>query len=151
MSTSVSSTTTNPNNSLSQANFLQLLTTQMADQDPLDPQSDTEFASQLAQFSALQQSQNMSQDLSVLQANSMIGATVNVSSSTNSKSSVTGTVSEVVMNSGVPEVEVNGQLYNLSQINSITPTTSSTSTDSTSTPSTSTVPTASIGSAPTTN
>ena len=65
---------------LTQANFLQLLVTQMSSQDPLNPQSDTEFAAQLAQFSALQQSQDMSQNMSVLQANSMIGESVTVAS-----------------------------------------------------------------------
>ena len=132
MSTAITSATTNPNQTLSQANFLQLLTTQMSSQDPLDPQSDTAFAAQLAQFSALQQSQNMSQDLSVLQANSMIGETVNVNSADGS-TSTTGTVGSVLMNAGVPEIIVGGQPYNLSQVTSISPATSTAGT-STSTP-----------------
>ncbi len=40
--------------------FLQLLVTQMQYQDPLEPTSDTEFISQLAQFSALEEMQNVS-------------------------------------------------------------------------------------------
>jgi flagellar basal-body rod modification protein FlgD len=132
MSATITSTSPNPNQTLSQANFLQLLTTQMSSQDPLDPQSDTAFAAQLAQFSALQQSQNMSQDLSILQANSMIGETVNVNSADGSSTS-SGTVSEVLMNAGVPEVMVGGQTYNLSQINSISPTTTPASTAATQT------------------
>lgn len=67
------------NQTLTQANFLQLLVTQMSSQDPLNPQSDTEFAAQLAQFSALQQSQAMQQNMAILQANSMIGELVTVS------------------------------------------------------------------------
>jgi flagellar basal-body rod modification protein FlgD len=35
--------------------FLQLLTTQLAHQDPLQPQADSEFIAQLAQFSTLEQ------------------------------------------------------------------------------------------------
>ena len=134
MSTAISSSSsTNPNQTLSQANFLQLLTTQMADQDPLDPQSDTAFAAQLAQFSALQQSQDMAQDLSILQANSMIGETVNVNSADGSTSS-SGTVSSVLMNSGVPEVMVNGQAYNLSQVTAIAPPPTPAATSATQTP-----------------
>jgi flagellar basal-body rod modification protein FlgD len=135
MSASITSTTsaTNANQTLNQADFLQLLVTQMSDQDPLDPQSDTEFAAQLAQFSALQQSQNMSQDLSVLQANSMIGETVNVTSADGSSSS-SGTVSSVLMNSGAPEVIVNGQAYNLSQVTAISPPPTPAATSATQTP-----------------
>ena len=39
--------------------FLQLLTTQLAHQDPMQPQADTEFIAQLAQFSSLEQLQSM--------------------------------------------------------------------------------------------
>jgi flagellar basal-body rod modification protein FlgD len=69
---------------LTQANFLQLLVTQMSSQDPLNPESNTDFAAQLAQFSALQQSQAMSQDMSILQANSMMGEMVTVAPSNGS-------------------------------------------------------------------
>ena len=39
--------------------FLQLLITQVQHQDPLNPSTDTEFIAQLAQFSALEQMQNL--------------------------------------------------------------------------------------------
>jgi flagellar basal-body rod modification protein FlgD len=108
------------NQSLTQANFLQLLVTQMSSQDPLNPQSDTAFAAQLAQFSALQQSQNMSQNMSVLQANSIIGELVTVAPS-NGSGPVTGQVSSVQIQSGTPTVMINGQSYNLSQVTAIAP------------------------------
>ena len=40
---------------MGQETFLQLLTTQLQNQDPLDPQSNEEFVAQLAQFSSLEQ------------------------------------------------------------------------------------------------
>lgn len=40
---------------LGQETFLQLLTTQLQNQDPLNPQSNEEFVAQLAQFSSLEQ------------------------------------------------------------------------------------------------
>jgi len=104
---------------LSQANFLQLLVTQMSSQDPLNPQSDTAFAAQLAQFSALQQSQSMSQNMSVLQANSMLGEMVTVAPA-DGTTHISGLVSEVKILSGTPVVMVNGQSYNLSQVTDIT-------------------------------
>ena len=43
--------------------FLQLLTTQLAHQDPMQPQADTAFIAQLAQFSSLEQLTQMQQTL----------------------------------------------------------------------------------------
>lgn len=41
--------------------FLKLLTTQLSNQDPLNPVDDTEFIAQLAQFSSLEQLQQMNE------------------------------------------------------------------------------------------
>lgn len=46
--------------------FLQLLVTQLKNQNPLDPTDGTEFVSQLAQFTQLEQSISISQDLSAI-------------------------------------------------------------------------------------
>jgi flagellar basal-body rod modification protein FlgD len=107
---------------LNQADFLQLLVTQMTSQDPLNPESDTDFAAQLAQFSSLQEATTMAGSMSTMQASALIGATVSVQSATNSDQETTGVVTAVDMSSGSPEVQVNGQLYSLSQILSISPT-----------------------------
>ena len=48
--------------------FLQLLTTQLAHQDPMKPQADTEFIAQLAQFSSLEQLQQMRGTLDTIAA-----------------------------------------------------------------------------------
>ncbi len=108
------------NQTLTQANFLQLLVTQMSSQDPLNPQSDTEFAAQLAQFSALQQSQAMAQNMSILQANSMMGELVAVSPA-GGGTPVIGQVTGVQIQAGTPVLMVNGQSYNLSQVTAIAP------------------------------
>lgn len=101
---------------LTEADFLQLLVTQMSSQDPLDPQSDTEFAAQLAQFSSLKESQNMQANMATLQANSLIGETVTVNPA--SAPMVTGQVSAVQMSAGTPYIVINGQPYDLSTISS---------------------------------
>lgn len=49
----------NSKNELGKEAFLQLLVTQMQYQDPLDPQDNSEYLAQLAQFSALEQMTNL--------------------------------------------------------------------------------------------
>jgi flagellar basal-body rod modification protein FlgD len=46
--------------------FMELLVTQMSYQNPLEPMDNTQFVSQLAQFSALEQQQNMAEGLELL-------------------------------------------------------------------------------------
>jgi flagellar basal-body rod modification protein FlgD len=48
------------NNDLNKDAFLKLLLTQMTNQNPLEPMNNTEFLAQLAQFSSLEQMQNIS-------------------------------------------------------------------------------------------
>lgn len=117
-----------PQQTLTQNNFLQLLVAQMENQDPLQPQSDTEMASQMAQFTSLTQTTAMSGSLSEMQANSLIGSTV-VLQESNSEQTTSGVVQSVVLGAessdGTPQVVVNGTTYDLSQVLSVTPTTSS--------------------------
>jgi len=115
---------TGSNSTLTQADFLKLLVAQMSAQDPLNPESDTDFAAQMAQFSALQTSQATQANISqiqtaqqVQQANELIGRAVTLQASNGSTAS--GTVSGVQINAGTPSILVNGTPYNLSQILSI--------------------------------
>lgn len=98
----------------------------MTSQDPLNPESNTDFAAQLAQFSSLQESTTAATSLTNMQASSLIGSTVEVSASSGGTAS--GVVTSVDNTSGSPEIVIGGKDYPLSQILSVTPTaTSSTS------------------------
>ena len=73
---------------LGKDSFLQLLVTQMKNQNPLDPQDNTAFVAQLAQFSSLETMQNLSstvtsissqyQSSQALQASALVGRSVTV-------------------------------------------------------------------------
>jgi flagellar basal-body rod modification protein FlgD len=105
---------------LNQNDFLKLLVAQMQYQDPMNPQSDTEMASQMAQFTSLQQATQSTSSLAMIQANGLVGNTVTLQ--VDSQTTATGVVQGVVLNSGTPQIMVDGSLYNLNQVTSITPT-----------------------------
>ena len=74
---------TTPSADLSQVDFMKLIIAQMRNQNPLEPQSDTDFMAQMAQFEALNQMKSVAEGIKVLQgvneltsAAGMIGKTV---------------------------------------------------------------------------
>jgi flagellar basal-body rod modification protein FlgD len=113
-----------PAQTLNQKDFLKLLVAQLSAQDPMNPVSNTDFAAQMAQFSTLQATQTMQTNLAglessqaVLQANSLLGRTVQVQSASGETAS--GVVSAVTIQAGTPSIVVNGQPYNLSSVLSV--------------------------------
>lgn len=111
----------NPSSTLNQQDFLKLLVAQIQYQDPMNPQSDTQMAAQMAQFTALQQSTQSSASLAMMQANSLVGSTVTLQ--VDSTHSASGLVTGVVLSNGTPQITVGGANYGLGQITSITPAT----------------------------
>jgi flagellar basal-body rod modification protein FlgD len=66
-----------PTKQLGKEDFLKLLTLQLRSQNPLDPASNQEMAAQLAQFSALEQMQNISSTLEqLLQSNASLALSI---------------------------------------------------------------------------
>jgi len=58
---------------LDMASFLTLLTTQLANQNPLEPMNDRDFFAQLAQLGTVQGIDKLSTSMDVTQANAMLG------------------------------------------------------------------------------
>lgn len=108
-----------PVQTLNQDDFLKLLVAQLQAQDPLNPQTDTQFIAQMASFSSLEQSKEMQQNMASMQANDLIGRTVSLNDANNALMS--GTVSGVIMQSGVPQIVVDGVPYDLSAVLGIAP------------------------------
>ncbi|MDB6049998.1 MAG: flagellar basal body rod modification protein [Pseudomonas sp.] len=106
-SSSGASTTTNPSAALGKDAFLQLLTTQLKNQDPLSPQDNTAFVSQLAQFSSLEATQNLGttvdsiattyQSSQALQASSLVGRSVIVAAGSTVVDTAKGMTGSVVV------------------------------------------------------
>jgi len=105
--------------------FLQLLTTQLQHQDPLQPTDDTQFIAQLAQFSSLEQMTNVNTQLGTLnqteslqQAAGLIGKTVTYTG-TDGTTGVSGVVQSAQLQNGNLLLTVGGQQIAMSSINSI--------------------------------
>lgn len=98
--------------------FLQLLVCQMQNQDPLNPQDDTQFVTQLATFSQLEQMQNLNAAYQKSQAFSLIGKDVilNVEDATGKEKQVAGTVQYVNASGSNAQLYVNGELYDLDDL-----------------------------------
>lgn len=101
--------------------FLQLLVAQMKYQDPLEPTSNTESISQYAQFTQVQELQNMSGSMDLQRASALVGQEVWVetTTSTGMTKPIRGRVDYVVYDNGKPYVAINEELYELSKVNTV--------------------------------
>lgn len=107
---------------LGKDDFLKLLITQLSHQDPTNPMDNTAFIAQMAQFSSLEQMNNMANGFdrmaSLMNNNdavSTLGKTVDIEIGSDK---ITGIV-ESVTRGEKPQVLVNGNYYSLEHINAV--------------------------------
>ena len=105
-------------NSMDKEAFLQLLVAQMKYQDPLQPTSNTEYISQYATFSELEQMQNMSANMTLSRASEMVGKEVIVESTSDSGKTTTvqGQVESVMYQSNKAYISIDGTLYSVDDV-----------------------------------
>ncbi len=126
---------------LGKDDFLKLFITRLRYQNPLEPVNDEQFIAQMAQFSSLEQMQNMNSSLSELLASQQEGQAalfellvaqgqINQLSTINQavaflgkevtvkagERSVVGVVEKIVTEQGYPRLVIAGQRYSLAQV-----------------------------------
>ena len=111
---------------LGKNDFLKLLITQVQHQDPLDPQTDTDFIAQMAQFSALEQMQNLNNAFSMTKGFGMIGKFAIAQTSdddTGRASFISGVVESVRVRGGIVYAIIDGREIEIDKIIEVSDTT----------------------------
>lgn len=108
---------------LGQDAFLQLLMTQLKNQDPMNPMDNQEFIAQQAQFTQVSELQKLNASLvasnSLMQSSNLIGKEVTLIDPDNTQNRITGVVTGAIYNGSEAGITVNGKNYPLGLIESI--------------------------------
>ena len=112
------------NASLQMDDFLQLLTSQITNQDPLEPMKDTEFISQMANIASLEQMEQFSKGFAkfadsqhAMLAQGYLGHEVKIREN---DEEISGIVESINTNEeGLAEIVVNGNAYSPSSIKEV--------------------------------
>ena len=139
------SSTSSLSSEISMENFLTLFVTQLQNQNPLDPTDNTEFMSQLAQFSTLEQEQQQTEYLSDISsigsaslqldqislASTFIGKTIKYSDSSDSSKTLSGVVEGVKLEEdGTVSFIIDGESVSISNFIEVDNTTTTTGSSS---------------------
>ncbi len=117
--TATSTSTSTTSSSLDFDSFLSLLVTELQYQDPTEPVSTTEYVSQMAQLSMIQQLDTINNSVDAYRAYSLIGKEVSyetTDSATGTTSTQTGTVESVITQSSGVYLVIDGSKIAVSSI-----------------------------------
>jgi flagellar basal-body rod modification protein FlgD len=110
------------NQNLGKEDFLKILLTQLAHQDPTAPMEDKEFIAQMAQFSSLEQMTNMAADFAKMarmlkntEASGALGKAVEL----NTEDEMVQGVVRAVTRDETPQILVNGKFYQWDQVTTV--------------------------------
>ncbi len=102
--------------------FLKILVAQMKYQDPMEPTSNTEYISQYATFTQVEQMNNMANAMSLSRASEMVGKTVTVTQTnpeTHETTDIQGVVDFVTYSGNKAYLNINGTNYNVDDVTQI--------------------------------
>lgn len=98
--------------------FLKLLVTQLQYQDPMNPMEDKDFIAQMAQFTSLEQMQNINASMQMTQASSLIGMKVTWTSNSSAKPQ-SGIVKSVQLVNNEPKLVIGNTSISLSEVKGV--------------------------------
>jgi flagellar basal-body rod modification protein FlgD len=106
--------------SLDVDDFLKLITVQLTSQDPMKPMEDTQFISQMASFTSLEQMRTLSDNFATFNAGQQISSAQNfigklVTVATDA-GEITGTVNSVSVEDGNPLLVINGGVFSTADV-----------------------------------
>ena len=111
--------------SLDVNDFLKLITVQLTSQDPMKPMEETQFISQMANFTSLEQMRTLSKNFEsfsseqrISSAQDYLGKIVSGSTPTGE---VSGEVSSITLADGVPKISIGGTNYDPASVTKILP------------------------------
>ena len=102
--------------------FLKILVAQMKYQDPMEPTSNTEYISQYATFTQVEQMNNMANAMSLSRASEMVGKTVTITQTnpdTKKTTEIQGVVDFVTYSGNKAFLSINGTNYNVDDVTQV--------------------------------
>ncbi|MBR1669944.1 MAG: hypothetical protein IJ695_04525 [Butyrivibrio sp.] len=101
--------------------FMQILVAQMKYQDPLEPTSNTEYISQYATFSQVEQLSNMASAMSLSRASEMVGKTVTITQANENgtTSEIQGVVDFVNYSGNTAYLNIGGVNYSIDDVTQV--------------------------------
>ena len=99
--------------------FLTLLVAEMQYQDPLEPTSNTEWVSQYATFTQVEQMNDLTSQMTQSYASSLVGQEVIVIDDSSSTGYTSGKVDYVYMEDGTPYLAVGNNLFTVDKVDSV--------------------------------
>lgn len=124
-SSTASSATSTGTNAKSSTSFIELLLSQITNQNPMEPMDNATMVTQLAQFEMVEKMDNLDENINsmmvyqnMMNSVNMMGKNVTINNPDTGET-VTGKVDSIVVQNGFPQIVVNGKSYDFSLVTKV--------------------------------